>query len=175
VEIRLARPDDAEVWVRTHVEALAAAYADLMPLEFAEQRRRDVPTMIDERRALFAAQQADPAPGQRAWLAQDEHGGLAIAEACPGPTPWEVERRFPPPSTERQLNKLYALPRAHGTGIGQALLALAVGDAPAYLWIMAGNPRAEAFYRRNRFVPDGVESRAGPTWFGKPMFRMHRR
>jgi len=32
-----------------------------------------------------------------------------------------------------------------------------VGDAPAYLWMLDDNPRAEAFYRRNSFQRDDVE------------------
>lgn len=66
------------------------------------------------------------------------------------------------------------MPRAHGSGLGQALLDTAIGTEPAYLWIMAGNPRAEAFYRRNGFVPDGLAVRAGRSWFDRPAFRMHR-
>ena len=34
--------------------------------------------------------------------------------------------------------------------------------------------RAESFYRRNRFVPDGLAVSAGPSWFSRPTLRMHR-
>jgi GNAT superfamily N-acetyltransferase len=56
-----------------------------------------------------------------------------------------------------ELEGLYVLDAHHGTGVGQALLDAAVGDRPAYLWVLADNPRARAFYRRNGFEPDGVE------------------
>ena len=56
-----------------------------------------------------------------------------------------------------ELEGLYVLDAHHGTGVGQALLDAAVGDRPAYLWVLADNPRARAFYRRNGFEPDGTE------------------
>lgn len=56
-----------------------------------------------------------------------------------------------------ELEGLYVLDAHHGTGVGQALLDAAVGDRPAYLWVLADNPRARAFYRRNGFEPDGAE------------------
>jgi GNAT superfamily N-acetyltransferase len=56
-----------------------------------------------------------------------------------------------------KLEGLYVLDAFHGTGVGQALLDAAIGDRHAYLWALDDNPRAHAFYRRNGFVPDGVE------------------
>lgn len=56
-----------------------------------------------------------------------------------------------------ELEGLYVLDAFHGTGIGQALLDAAIGDRHAYLWVLDDNPRAQAFYRRNGFTPDGVE------------------
>jgi GNAT superfamily N-acetyltransferase len=56
-----------------------------------------------------------------------------------------------------QLEGLYVLDPHHGTGVGQALLDAGIGDRPAFLWALDDNPRAHAFYRRNGFVPDGVE------------------
>ena len=173
--IRLARPADAEAWVNTHVESLCSTYAELMPAEFCRHHRSLIPQLIIERTAQFAEQHRPGAePATRAWIAEDDHGPLAIAAAGRGGTEWELARGFPPASTDLELHKLYALPRALGRGVGQAMLDTVIGQQPAYLWVMAGNPRAEAFYRRNGFVPDGLESRGGPTWHYKPMFRMHR-
>jgi ribosomal protein S18 acetylase RimI-like enzyme len=55
-----------------------------------------------------------------------------------------------------ELEGLYVLARHHGSGVGQALLDAALGTRPAYLWVAADNPRAQAFYRRNGFTPDGA-------------------
>ncbi len=172
--IRRAGPDDAESWVQTHLDALAATYATLLPPEFVAQQRAHAAELVERYRSVFSAQRADPGRAHRAWFAEDAAGPVGIVEVRTGPSGWERERGFPPPAPRRQLAKLYTLPRAHGTGLGQALLDTAIGAGPAYLWIMAGNPRAEAFYRRNRFVPDGLTAVAGPTWFNRPMFRMHR-
>lgn len=173
ITVRPAEPADAEVWVATYLDALAAAYAELMPAEFVQQQWDRSADLVLDRRALFSRTVDDP-PGPRAWVAENATGMVAVAEAGPGPGDWEVARGFPAPSTTRQLRRLYAIPRAHGSGAGQALLDAAIGENPAYLWIMAGNARAEAFYRRNRFVPDGLTGMGGPSWFGRPMFRMHR-
>lgn len=56
-----------------------------------------------------------------------------------------------------ELEGLYVLEAHHGTGVGQALVDAALGGRPAYLWVLADNPRARAFYRRNGFEPDGSE------------------
>lgn len=172
--IREPGPDDAESWVRTYLDALAAAYATLMPPEFVTRQRAHAAELVERYRSVFTAQRADPGRPHRAWFATDGQGPAGIAEVRVGQADWERERDFPRPEPDRQLVKLYLLPHAHGTGLGQALLDTAIGAGPAYLWIMAGNPRAEAFYRRNGFVPDGLSAVAGPTWFDRPMFRMHR-
>ena len=160
--------------MRTYLDALAATYARLMPPEFAMRHRARSAELVERYRAVFAAERADPDGSHRSWLVEDGAGPVGIVEVRDGPTGWEIEHGFPPAGPRRQLNKLYLLARAHGSGLGQALLDTAVGADPAYLWIMAGNPRAEAFYRRNRFLPDGLAAASGPTWFHRPMFRMHR-
>lgn len=54
-----------------------------------------------------------------------------------------------------ELFMLYLLDVAKGSGIADRLLEMAIGDAPAYLWVLADNARAIAFYRRHGFAPDG--------------------
>ena len=174
MRIRRAGPGDAAAWVRIYLDSLSAAYTSFMPPEFFVQQRARAGELVERYRAGFAAQRADPDLPHRAWLAVDAAGPAGIVEVQLGPAEWELARGFPPAGVSRQLAKLYTLPRAHGTGLGQALLDTAIGAGPAYLWIMAGNSRAEAFYRRNRFVPDGLAVSAGPSWSSRPTFRMHR-
>lgn len=55
-----------------------------------------------------------------------------------------------------ELDMIYQLASMHGSGSGQALLDATIADAPAFLWTAELNPRAQAFYRRNGFEPDGA-------------------
>lgn len=169
MQIRRATPADAEVWVTTLVESMCTAYATLMPPQFADTHRARIPEMIQARREAFAA---DGDGG--AWLAIDDLGVVAVADAGPGPASWEVANGLPPAPESWELFKLYALERGLGSGAGQQLLDAAIGDRPAYLWMMANNPRAQRFYQRNGFRPDGVTAASGPSWCYRPMLRLHR-
>ncbi|WP_369126832.1 GNAT family N-acetyltransferase, partial [Aeromonas veronii] len=78
--------------------------------------------------------------------------GFAAVEATPGADAVRPE----------ELTMLYLLASTHGGGAGQALLDAVLADRPASLWVAADNPRAHAFYRRNRFAPDGTTGTFGP-------------
>ncbi|WP_253182714.1 GNAT family N-acetyltransferase [Arthrobacter sp. SW1] len=73
-----------------------------------------------------------------------------------------------------ELQLIYALRRVHGTGVGQALLDAVIGKEAAYLWVLEDNPRAQAFYRRNGFVPDGKREILPEEWERLPEIRMVR-
>jgi GNAT superfamily N-acetyltransferase len=174
-QLRAATVDDVEAYVRCHVECLAETYADLMPPEFAEQHRHAIPRRIDETRRSWAGSAAD-GHGPLAWLATDEDGlAVGVARSGPGPQQWEVDLGAPVTTVGFELHHIYTRRHTHGSGLGQSLLEAAVGDRDAYLWILHGNVRAERFYRRNAFAPDGAEMSCGPTWFHRSMFRMVRR
>jgi ribosomal protein S18 acetylase RimI-like enzyme len=55
-----------------------------------------------------------------------------------------------------QLHVLYVLAADHGSGAGGGLLAAVIGDDRAGLWVADPNPRAQAFYRKHGFQPDGT-------------------
>ena len=57
--------------------------------------------------------------------------------------------------TGREVRALNVLRRAYGTGLADLLMAALAGDGPAYLWVVDGNDRAAAFYRRHGFADDG--------------------
>ena len=59
-----------------------------------------------------------------------------------------------------------------GTGVGQRLLDMTLGERDAFLWVFRDNARARAFYLRNGFRPDGAE-RVEP-FFGPMEIRMVR-
>ena len=62
------------------------------------------------------------------------------------------------------LHAIHVLPELHGSGAGQLLhdqiLAefLAWSCSTAQLWVLEGNARAQAFYRRNGWAPDGARN-----------------
>ncbi|MGV8849989.1 MAG: GNAT family N-acetyltransferase [Propionibacteriaceae bacterium] len=57
--------------------------------------------------------------------------------------------------TPLELSVIYLRKPAQGSGVADALLQMAIGDAPAYLWVLSGNSRAHSFYRRHGFAPEG--------------------
>ncbi|MBG6183465.1 GNAT superfamily N-acetyltransferase [Arthrobacter sp. CAN_A214] len=136
-----------------------------MPREFHEHYDAELPTLIERRRGLLEDAAGTPG-GARSWLAFDADGvPVAIATSGPGR---DADR------PDFELHHIYTLNRTHGSGLGQRLITTAIGEKPAYLWILEGNPRAERFYARNGFIPDGTTMLCGPTWHLRPMFRMHR-
>lgn len=68
-----------------------------------------------------------------------------------------------------ELCALYVEPDRWGRGIGRALASEARGElsrlgfTQAVLWVVAGNARAEQFYRADGWTPDGLH-RARQVW-----------
>lgn len=159
--IRRATADDAETYARTHVAALHQTYAHIMPQEFHDHYEAELANVIHRRRAALTDD-----GGVNSWVAFDA-SGRPVGIASSGPGRDEDRPDF-------ELHHIYTLASTHGSGLGQRLLETAIGSSPAYLWILNDNPRAERFYVRNGFVPDGTTALCGPVWHSKPMFRMHR-
>jgi GNAT superfamily N-acetyltransferase len=173
-QLRVATVDDVEAYVRCHVEYLSETYASLMPPAFADEHRLAVPRRIADTRQAWVRAAVDE-NGPRAWVATDQDGvTVGVARSGPGPQQWEVDLGAPPTPVGFELHHIYTRQRTHGSGLGQSLLDAAVGDRDAYLWILHGNSRAERFYRRNGFTPDGAEMSCGPSWYHRSMFRMVR-
>lgn len=61
------------------------------------------------------------------------------------------------PVTPTELNALYVRAAWYGTGVAHALIRAALPpDTPCSLWVFEKNPRAQAFYRKHGFEPDGT-------------------
>lgn len=90
------------------------------------------------------------ADGTHIWLALDRSDGhvVGVASACPA--------RDAEPPEALELAMLYVLDEVKGSGLADALLQTAIGDAPAYLWTLLGYERAIGFYRRHGFALDGL-------------------
>ena len=174
-DVRPVTLDDAEEYVRCHVDCLAETYATIMPPAFAAEHRRELPERVERTREAWRAAAAEPGPRTAAWLARDAAGEVVgVVRSGPGTQDWERALGAPPTTVPFQLHHLYTRARTHGSGLGARLLELAVGDRATYLWILHGNARAAAFYRRAGFGPDGGELSCGPTWFHRTMYRLVR-
>jgi GNAT superfamily N-acetyltransferase len=139
----IARPtlDDADEMAEVHVAVWREAYAGLMPADYLASL--DVAAFAEHRRERIL----HPRPDVGEWLARDAAEIVALTASGPA--------RDPDPPVPFEFYAINVLARAHGTGLADALLDRAIGDRPAYLWVLDGNARAQAFYRRHGFADDG--------------------
>ena len=138
----IARPteDDLDEMGRVHVRVWQEAYAGLLPDDYLAGLD---PTAAPARwRERFGG---SPMVGW--WLARDEDGIAGLATSGPA--------RDEDAPVALELYAINVLRRAHGTGLADDLMARAIGDRPAYLWVLEGNDRAIAFYRRHGFSDEG--------------------
>ena len=128
---RAARPEDADHIADLHVRAWAETYADLLP---APELARN---SLAARRTLWRAVLV--APSTRVAVLP------GAGFACMGPQR-DTARSADHP--EEPL-ALYVLRTHHGRGIGRALLGSVRDPASFTAWVLSGNARALAFYRRS--------------------------
>jgi ribosomal protein S18 acetylase RimI-like enzyme len=143
--LRAPRKADIDALARVHVAAWRETYAGQLPDEFFDDRA------LEFRKGIWERMLTDPSPGLTTVLADREGEVIGFAAAGAPASP-----ELPPPAT-REVFMIYLLAAHHGCGAGQAMLDAVVGDAAAFLWVAADNPRAHAFYVRNGFRFDGVE------------------
>lgn len=135
------RLEDADEAGAVHTKVWQEAYAGLMPDDYLAAL--DPAQAADRRRDRLAA----PRPGVAEWVARDDLGIVGMAASGPP--------RDEDPPVDFELYAINVLRRAHGTGLADDLMAHAVGDHAAYLWVLEGNDRAIAFYRRHGFTDEG--------------------
>lgn len=137
--MRPAQPADAEAIAAVHRGSWLETYAHLVDPAAIERRFADAELWRTRWGELIASGVVS--------VAEREGGVVGWAYALPadGDAP-----------RGRELEGIYLLARAQGSGLGQALLDAVLGDAPAFLWVADCNSRAEAFYRRNGFERDGA-------------------
>jgi len=138
--VREATAADAEAVALVHRASWLETYAHLIPVDAIAERFRNHEARVARWIGILT--------NEDAYVA--ERDGRLVGWAVAGPGRSDDAPR------DRELEGIYLLAEAHGSGLGQRLLEAAVGDAPAYLWVADGNPRAEAFYRRNGFARDGA-------------------
>ena len=132
--------EDLDEMGRVHVQVWREAYAGLMPADYLAALD---PTFGPKRwRERFGT-----SPEVGTWIARDEVGIVGMATSGPA--------RDDDAPFSHELYAINVLRRAHGTGLADDLMAHTVGDRASYLWVLEGNARAEAFYRRHGFADDG--------------------
>ncbi|MGH8317138.1 MAG: GNAT family N-acetyltransferase [Steroidobacteraceae bacterium] len=145
--LRLAVPADAMAVARVHVRAWQAAYRGLMPDDYLDGLR------AEDRAPRYDFAGRDPAR-PRTWVAVEADSILGFAAISPA--------RDEDVTGQGELCALYVEPDRWGRGIGRALASEArsdlsrLGFARALLWVVAGNARAEQFYRADGWSPDGL-------------------
>jgi predicted kinase/ribosomal protein S18 acetylase RimI-like enzyme len=142
--VRPAVVEDAVSMARVNVRSWHETYRGLM-----SDAVLDDPGLLPARERFWTDMLTDERYREnRVAVAEreDELVGIAMSgpplDGAPGP---------------RQLYVLYVVAADHGSGAGPALLEAVVDPTEsALLWVADPNPRAQAFYRRHGFVPDGT-------------------
>lgn len=140
-QVRLGVPDDAARLTDLHLDVWDEAYAGLLPAEVLAARRAERAQRTDRWRTALAV--------GATWVADD--GDRLVGFTTAGPS------RAADAPIPFELWALYVRRAAYGTGLGQRLFDVSVGDRAAYLWVLRGNDRAIAFYRRQGFIVDGAQ------------------
>jgi GNAT superfamily N-acetyltransferase len=146
MQLRPAEPDDAIAVARVHVRSWQVAYRTLLPDDYLDQLRPE------DRAHKYDFAGLDPLKPRTIVAAED---GVILGFATTAPS------REPNLPDYGELYALYVDPEKWGQGIGMALLSAAranlfgLGFRKALLWVLAGNVRAERFYRIDQWAPDG--------------------
>ncbi|MET3806860.1 ribosomal protein S18 acetylase RimI-like enzyme [Nakamurella sp. UYEF19] len=139
--IRLPTPADAETIAEVHVESWRESYGHLLHERFFDG------DAVASRVQMWTRALAMDVPGRQIRVAELDGALVGFALSLPS--------RDDSPVHEAELAMIYLLKTAQGSGLGQLLLDGVLGDRSAALWMAEDNPRALAFYRRNRFEPTG--------------------
>jgi GNAT superfamily N-acetyltransferase len=152
--LRPAGPQDAMAVARVHVRSWQAAYRTLLPDGYLDQLRPE------DRAKTYDFATTDPLKPQTIVAVDDGmiHGFATIMPSRDADLP-----------NHGELCALYVDPEHWGQRIGLMLVSVACARLRerdfqhALLWVMAGNARAERFYLRDKWSPDGLR-RTASMW-----------
>jgi RimJ/RimL family protein N-acetyltransferase len=150
---RIREPElaDAEELARVHAAAWEAAYDGLMPADFLAGLVRDVDRRVERWRRTISNRVDDRA----CLLAENADTGEILGFVTVGPP-----RDEGVPDGTGELYAINLAPSAWGTGAGATLFTAGVGWLAeryerGYLWVVDGNERAQRFYVKHGWAPDG--------------------
>jgi GNAT superfamily N-acetyltransferase len=144
--LRPAVTEDAMAVAGVHVRSWQTAYRTLLPEEYLSQLR------AEDRAVTYEFASSDSLKPRTIVAAE---GGSIYGFATTMPS------RDPDLKNCGELCALYVDPAQWGRGIGVALASAARAQLvesefrDAALWVLAGNVRAERFYEKDGWVPDG--------------------
>lgn len=146
--LRPAAIEDAKAIARVHVKSWQAAYRGLLPDEYLDGLR------AEERAERYNFANPDRYAPQT--IVAEVDGAIAGFAT----TSRSHDASLP---DFGELCALYVDPEFWGKGYGVALVAearsrlVSLGFEDALLWILKGNVRADRFYRKDGWQPDGAE------------------
>jgi ribosomal protein S18 acetylase RimI-like enzyme len=144
VEIRRYRDDDLPQIGEVHAASRHAAYAGLVAPDALAR-------VTPQTQARVWRQRLTDEPGPWSILVVEKSDDRRVDGFVLGSGSGPVAT----------LNAIHVLPELHGSGAGQLLHDHIVaefrawGSSTAQLWVLEGNARAQAFYRRNGWALDG--------------------
>jgi GNAT superfamily N-acetyltransferase len=152
--LRPAEPQDAMEVARVHVRSWQAGYRGLLPDAYLDGLRA-------EDRAQHYRLGSEDVREPATVVAIDDGTICGFATTAPA--------RDPDVADDGELYALYVDPAWWGRGVGRTLIAAArgrlveLGFRNAVLWLLAGNARADRFYRIDGWAPDGP-ARTDSVW-----------
>ncbi|WP_051549475.1 GNAT family N-acetyltransferase [Nocardioides sp. URHA0032] len=141
LRLRTAVPADAVAGATMHAACWREAYGPYVDAALLEERLADTARWV----AAWTRHLVDGPPRVLA-----ETSGDLIGFSVVGPT------RDEDAATPTELYAIYTRAAYWGTGLGQLLWDAVRPDEPCSLWVLEANARAQGFYRRNGFEPDGA-------------------
>jgi ribosomal protein S18 acetylase RimI-like enzyme len=146
VTIRPATTRDAEAIARVDIASWRGAYSEILSDSYLASLD------VTDRAGQWTA--AVTARNTTVLVAEDESGTVGFTSVGPS-------RDEDAEPNDLEIYAIYLHPRAWGTGVARDLMrAVLDGLRPGTvvtLWILEGNERAQHFYRRHGFQPDGTE------------------
>lgn len=149
VTVRVPTIEDMPSMASIIVRSWRETYRGLMRDEVL-----DDPAMLDWRHRFWTAALTDDRYSANQIAVAETDAGAAreiVGVSMSGPA---LDDDAP---ASLQLYVLYVIGAHHGSGAGALLLDAVVPlGTDAYLWVADPNPRAQAFYRKHGFDPDGI-------------------
>jgi ribosomal protein S18 acetylase RimI-like enzyme len=141
--IRRAIASDAAGMAAVHVTSWQETYRGLVA-----DKVLDDPEFVNRRERYWTTTIPEAADGSSA-IAVAERDGRIVGIASVG-APADADAAW-----QAEIFVIYVLSSEYGSGAGGLLLGETLGSRSASLWVADPNPRAQAFYRKHGFVPDG--------------------